>query len=609
MENKELDIFEREINDEIESWLDNPVVIAAMDLIKRAEAVQAPKREQWTSIFDLWKAGYSTDSPKGTKRLWATLFQKVVTRIVSKLKPLDAMLHWVWATEDEEKITTSWITTVLEEWGLTNALRDKFWAFYRMCLFWDTFIRIWVEPKKWHLVKFQNTSLLNIYVDPYATEMRNASAERDVNELVAIYRYSYDEMCTLYPWYDKKGWAGKISRQWINDSLDISPEQETETNDRVVEVAHYYNIITKRYTVFAWTECTVLQDLKWDDYPYILKKADVEIHYVPFMHLMCFPSIEGFYNNGIWQLLYRYAVVLRQLDNKAINYGIDNIDPTRMINVPKWESAKFMKKLLQADRAKAAWKKGFVINEYSTLDWPSNTNMETFSSPQLTGEYERLTQRLDQEIMRMIGMSLDSADRGAARTATQIMSEENTSNDFVKQILEQNAWEFKFAYDVTMDLIKRYGKNSKVPINMTTNIVIDNKEGQWQKELPIKDITIWDIADQLNRYHYFVKIDSRSGSIKSNVLEQAYISSVMNTTAPWTPAYTKLQVKLARSKDLDLAMEDFAPQQQPEMPQWWWAGWEVPSDPTATATDPSSLQEARSVQPPQGGWMDKPMNM
>lgn len=569
------------INYNVVSGIDNPAVKSAIELIKKSELIRDEKESEWEAIQEIFELGFEVSNPAGTRRFESQLLWQAVYKTVSKMKPLDATFHGSGADQDIEKVVTDGVQTVLTEAGFPNVLRDKFGAFYRFLLFGDSFVRVGTDNKDSEFpIKFQNTSLLNVYVDPNATSMRTPSGEKDVDELVAVYKYTWDEAVELYPELEKTGGPGKIPRSDADlEDLDETEDQElNQDSQREIEIAHYYNKSKERYTIFAGSALTVLEDLEGKEYPFVMKGEP----YIPFIHFMGFPASEGFYNYGLGHILYKLAIVTRQLSNKATNYAMDNVDPIRIMNIPQGESAKFFNKILSAEEARASGRKGFIINEYGNADPEGGqTRIETLSSDALTQEWERLFNMFDREIKRL-GINLDDVDRGAARTATQIIAEEENSDLFVKQILEQNASEFKFVYTLTLDFISKFiSKNNKTPLNLTTKITVDGQE------MRMDDITLGMVADEIKKRNYFVKVNSRSGAIPSNLMRQAQISRTLQFLPRGSPAQLRLVQQLAALDDNEVSLEEIGFQAG--------AGGEAPTEQIGqqpTATDALRTQRA-----------------
>ena len=380
---------------------------------------------------------------------------------------------------------------------------------------------------------------------------------RRVTKQVVIQSMSYGEMLELYPEAKGKAGTGKIPRDLnFYKETGRSYLQTEEAYGDLTEVAHYYDIQNKVYIVFIGTSCTIIKDLRKKKYPFVRNGKP----YIPNIHLMCWPSKDGFWNHGIGDMLYKLCVMSRRMLNLGTGQAEDNVYPITLVNVPNQQASKFFNNLISAHEMRAQGKKGFVAMEYD----PNSPNSSQVSANQLLtqGDFSSwgaIFDRLDLEIQRL-GINLNDIEAGSNVTATQIMLEEESSNALVKQIGEYNASEYKFAVDLTIDMMKKFiKKNNDTPVHLTTKVKV---EGQ---EVPMESITLGAVADELRKHDYFVKINSRTGAIPSNTMQQAQISRLLAVTQPGTPAFVKLQTQLAQLNDRDLGSEEFAPP-APEMP-------------------------------------------
>jgi hypothetical protein len=390
--------------------------------------------------------------------------------------------------------------------------------------------------------------------------MRNGGIGRTVTKMPVIFSMSWAQAIEMYPKLAKIGGIGKIPR-------DSSFIKELERNyiqtfklDDMVEICHYYDISNEKYVVFAGTQCTVLEEYSEKDYPFRLNGSP----YIPVLQWMCMPSYEGFWNYGIGHILYDLAIVHRRLLNMAVNHAEDNIYPYALVNVPQGEAAKFFNKLKMAGEMRAKGMKGWVPIEYD----PSNPNTgrvsaESLTTQSLINEWQILTEALTREVSRC-GIVLDDTDRGAGFTASQVISEEENSNAFVKQMMEYNAPETKFAVELTMDFMRKYiKKTNKTPIRLSTDVELGKTPEGDTIKTKMNTFTLGEVADFLKKYEVFVEVNSRSGAIPSNIMKQAQIDRVLQLAPPNSPAWGKLQMARAQLNEQNLKMEDFMPPQTP----------------------------------------------
>jgi len=464
------------------------------------------------------------------------------------MKLLDFTIHGTGQDEWKEKLMSDGIATVMEKGQYNSSMYSKDGLFQKALSWGDGFDMVGTNPKENSEVPilFNPISNSNIYFDPYATVMRGAWG-RSVTKCVVIFSYSWKKACQLYPKLKEKGAPGQVPRD-----MSMLKELERTYNQTAVlqgsditEIAYLYDLDEGVNAVFGGPTMTELELYKGKDYPF---EMDGE-KYIPVIHQMCMPSSAGFYNHGIFDMIYDYAVLTAELMNMAIGHAEDNVYPITMVNVPQGQASKFFNKLRTAHEMRQAGKKGYLAME-SGASGQNSAVASQLTTQSMWQEWEALYNTFTREVARL-GIQLDEMDRGSGVTATQIMAEEESSTALIKQIQEYNAPEAKFAVQVTMDLIKKFvKKNNKTPLELTTNYVVEG--------VPIKgDIyTLGDIADELRKNEYFVKVNSRSGANPSNVMQQAQLTKILPGLPPGSPAWVKAYRRLSALNDQEFTEEE-----------------------------------------------------
>lgn len=540
---------------------DNKAVRTALKVMQEHNDIKEQRDSDNQAIMDLMERGFKVSNPSGTRQISSKTLQQALWRTIQRMKPLDFTIHGTSRPEFMEYFVTQGVATVLDRGGYVRSLRDKQGAFFNLLLLGDAFIQVGTNPEEYDMpIGFNTISNSNVYVDPFATVMRAESSGKSVSKMVVVFSYSWSEAIKLYPKLKKVGGAGRIPRDLtFNKETSRSQQQTTDIDVKndLVEIAHFYDIANKNYTVFAGPSCSVLKEQKGDKYPFVKEGKP----YIPVVHMICQPSSEGFYNHGIGDMIFDLAVLSQRLLNMEIAHVNDNTYPIEIVNLPKDKSAKFFNDLMSAEEMRAAGKKGYVTNEYDTTNpGSSQISSQTLLTNNLTSEWQLIFEQLTREISRL-GINLDEADRGADVTATQVLSEEEAANSFVKQVMEYNASETQFSIELTIDFVKQFvSKKNKTKLNLTTKIEIEGVE------IPLDEATLGNLSSELKEANYFVKVNARTGAVPSNILQQAQISRILPLTPPGTPAFAKLQKQLADLNDRDLSMEDFAPipQEQPQ---------------------------------------------
>lgn len=577
----EKDTIVPKVNLNVEPGDQEPEIKDALETISDSFIMKEERDGKNEKIQLLFEQGFEVSDPTGTRKISSKKLYQAFWRTANRMKPLDFTIHGLGRDENHERIVTDGVSTTMDRGGYLSALRDKGGAFQNLLMYGDSFIMVGTNPdKKGVPIVFNPISNSNLYVDVFANGLRNRGYGRNATKAVAVFSYSWAEACDLFKEYDFQEIAGigEIPRGKSEKETDRDIEQD-EARREVTEIAFAYNLNKPAFSVFAGTACTPLNILQGDDYPF-WKDGEP---YIPISQFMCMPSSEGFYNHGIGDMIYDLAVISRQLLNMEVGHVIDNTWPIELVNLPKGEAAKFFNKLGLAYEMRAQGKHGYVAIEHD-VDAPGSAtvNSQTLLTQNLVEEWKLIYDTLDLELKRM-GINLDELDRAGNVTATEILSDEENSNSFVKQIMEYNASETQFMVELTMDFIKKFiNKGNKTPLNLTTKVQLQNGEAR------MDGVTLGMVADELKKNHYFVRVNSRTGAIPSNLMRQARIMRLLPAAPPGTPAYEKLMTQFAQLNDIDIEGGEFLQQQAP-MP----AG-EIPSQgelppgldqPIASATD------------------------
>lgn len=538
---------------------DDKAVQTALKLIQNSYTEKSIRDNKNYWIERLFEEGFDVYSPDGAHKVNAQLLYQALWRTIQRMKPLDFEIHGSGVPQWMESIVTAGVATVLERGGYISALRDKGGAFYQLLMYGDSFIHIGTNPEDQDIpLLFNPISNSNVYVDQYATAIRmGTNSDRSASKVCVIFSYSWAEFCAMYPKFKNKAAQGQIPRELSdNKELERTYQQTTELDD-IMEVAYFYDISNKNYTVFAGPMCTILDQKSGDDYPFMLNKKP----YIPVIQNYCMPSMAGFYNHGLGDMLFRLANIMSRLFNLASGHVLDNTHPITLVNLPKAEATSFFAKLKAAEEMRAQGKRPFVATAYDpNSPGSSQVSANALITPSLFQEWQAMWEQFTREIQRL-GINLDELDRGNV-TATQVLAEEEAQSAFVKQIMENNASEAQFAIDVTMDLIEHgVRKSDKTPLNLTTTVEVEGVE------IRPDDITLGMLADELKTNHYFVKVNSRSGAIPSNIAAQTKLARVLQSVPPGSPAQLKLLRDFARLNDTDIALEDIGLGQQPQLPQ------------------------------------------
>jgi hypothetical protein len=139
-----------------------------------------------------------------------------------------------------------------------------------------------------------------------------------------------------------------------------------------------------------------------------------------------------------------------------------------------------------------------------------------------------------------------------------------------------------------IELLKKFiSSKDKTPLNLTTDIQVDDTS------IKPDYMTLGMVAEELRKHHYFVKVNSRSGSLPSNTMLQTQLSRILPYAQPGTPAFTKAMKLNANLNDLEFEGEEFNMQ----APQGGGMPEEMPK-PTGTETDRMTINPRVKEQQP-----------
>lgn len=535
---------------------DSEIVSEALKVIESNEDTKIERDNKNELIMQLFEKGFTVATPTGTRKIQSKMLYQALWKVANRMKPLDFSIHGAGRPEVFERLVTAGVGTVLDKARYVESFRDKGGVFHRMLMFGDSFYFMSANSEANSAdvpLRFDVLANSNVYVDPYATQIRSSSS---ATKMVVISSYSYEQVRAMYPKKKDKFGTGQIPRDTGMFKEQGRTYLQTAKLEDITEVAHFFDISNKVHAVFVGAECTLVEEKHGDNYPFTINGDP----YIPVGQFICMPAIEGFYNHGIGDMIYDLALISQRLLNMEVAHVEDNTYPLTLVNVPQGEAAKFFQKMKMAGDLRAAGQKGMIAMEYGNGTPSNSVSAQTLLTQNLTAEWQIITDRIDRELSRM-GINLDEIDRGSNVTASQVLAEEESANSFVKQIMEYNASETKFLIEFTMDMMKKFiSKKNKSALELTTRVQVDGVD------IPASDITLGAIVTELKDHDYFVKVNSRSGSIPSNTMERAQVSTMLQVTPPGTPAYLKLMEDMARLNDRDFTIQDISGMNQ-QMPQ------------------------------------------
>lgn len=552
-------------------------------------------------IQQLFEGSFFVSNPDGTRTISSKLLLQILWKVVNKMKIPDFKIYragpFKLSTDKElmkqeafvrewaEQAVTAGVSTVMKEGNFIKCMRDKGGAFFKAALFGDAYVQVgYDEDNSDYPIAFRVVPSDSYHVNVSATSIRDAVGGNSADGELIIFKYTMKQFCALWPDFEDKVAPGEIPMGRDYDkTLEKTWEQSTYGEEDEIEVA-YYTSIDKVQVVFAGPACTVLRKLKGNikkdeiidednkKFPYEMDGKP----YLPTLPIMFFPSSEGFNNYGIGHMIYDIAVLAAKMDDMAYKHATHNIYPINFVNSTSKKASKLFNEILKAEADREAGGDAYVVSE--NPQGTAGVTVESLQSAPITNEWERAFTRLETQINRL-GFQLDAPDLGSSPNEMSIMSAQENADAPIKQIIEYNASEFEMAVKITMDFIRKFiPDDDMTPLNSTTDIeqVVEGKESK----TPMRSIPLGWIAKELRANRYFVVVNSRDGTIPSNVMELAKARETMASIPQGTPAWNKMAMKIAKLNGHDFSMEDLG------MPQAPGAVEGEPAMPTPTETTP-----------------------
>lgn len=569
--------LQRDFDTNVKSGLRDKSVASALKLYQTSRLSRNEEEDAWTKVSEQYLNSFNVYSTE-TTQIYSKLLFQAHTAVVKRMKRPDRRFLSDGMDALALEALRDGVNSVQDWGGLTEALISDWGAYHKFLLFGNAFVMMSAGEDDETPVKYQNLSLTNVYVDPYATSMRNPAGENDVGEMLVVFEYSYDEAKELYP--NSEFLPGKLPiSQDLNTLLQYTSQQEQEMADRVVQVGHYYNISNKKkpvYTIMAGASATVIKKFEDKKYMYWHRKKP----FIPVLHFKCFPQPAGFYAKGIGQLLFDIAVLEQKIDNLAYAHVEENVYPLTLLNAASGTSKKLLNDIYASRELRALGERSYVVNEVPATGGQSG--LQSLTSAPLTQEYERIKADLILKVKRC-GFPIDEMDRPASETATASTLETAALTAFVQQIQEVNTETYRDADLFTIDIL-RDTVSTESQIKIYTNVELESGAKVADKT---GGITLGTIVDALEAVDVTVDVISRSGAHKDPIIEKMELNEML-PLIQGTPLAPKFIAQRLRMNGLTVKQEDLMQAQNAGLEQ-------TPQSPAGAPQGTNQLGEAGGV--------------
>lgn len=578
-------------NYNVESGMQDEHVIECLELMSKNSDTHNEKQNIWRAIQLLFEEAFYISNPTGSKVISSKLLLQILWKVVNKMKIPDFKIYkagpFKLTTDKDlekeeqalrdwsEQLVTAGVSTVMKEGKFIQCMRDKGGAFFKMALFGDSHVQVgYDEDNSAYPITFRVSSLSDFWVNNDATDIRDAVGGLSADGTVEIFRYTKKQFDILWKEFADKVACGEIPKNEGQRKQLEKTWKQSYTESDLIEVA-YYTSISGVQVVFAGSACTVLRKFEEGEFPYAMDERP----YLPTLHYKFFPSSEGYYNYGIGHMVYDIALLTARMDDMAYQHAGENIHPITLVNSSVKSSSKLFNEILKAHEARDAGGSAYVVSE--NQGGTAGVTMESFQTDPITQEWERAFTRLETQIRRL-GFELDAPDLGSSPNEMSIMSAQENADAPIKQIIEYNASEFEMAVLITMDFIRKFvDDDDQTPLNS----MVDLEAGE--RKVPLRGIPLGWVAKELRKNKYFVVVNSRDGTIPSNVMELAKARETVSMLPQGTPAWNKMAMRIAKLNGHNVTEEDMA-MAQPAGPTEEAQGGPIPTE--TTPLSPSQLK-------------------
>ena len=480
------------------------------------------------AIKELDRATFIVDTPKGTRRLPSGLIRQITEKIVSKMQRPASTYSASSDVPDEikddvAKIVRDAAKTCQEEGGYRECLKVKPSAYRDMIMFANAAVRIGIDIDSPYPIRYDNIELDKIWVDKNARVMRSKRGTRQVTRIVIIETFDYEEARMKNPGISFG--KGRIPRS-SDTTSDLNDTPEETYNDNEVEFAHMFDIGGDKpvHVVYAGAKMKLIKKLEGvpadedsiedtaKKYPYFWKKTGEA--FIPIDFLRCFESVEGFWDYGVGDAFYKYAIVRRQLLNKAINQSLQAMSDISVMDMKKGKAQTMISRYKDAQRMVADGKKGIIMNDTGEPVTVTQVEAQKFEAA-----VAQLYEQLDKEIKRW-GINLDAIREAQSTTATQILQEAEVEDEFVQERLNINTGFFKFFEEATINFMEIFvSEDNDSPIRSKSKMVVSPNGIPQEVDMPQKSLGF---AAELSRKHtFFIEVATKTGIIQKDTTKAA----------------------------------------------------------------------------------------
>lgn len=463
-----------------------------------------------------------------------------------------------WSPAKMNRLVTKYVTSVLRKaWYRSIFIWDE-WLFDSMYTDWTAFITVWIDSEKKKL-QLWHPSISRVYFDKFATNIRRDWSETQAKQCLIILEMSRDQAVAEYPEIDKMDiengrlpWATMDSDG--DESNYVNWSQQSLVEWDIIQVWLWYDILD--WSIFktaAWPKATIIPERTAEEkeYPHFnwAKNSKDRVDVLPITDFKTYSLRRGIYNPWVMQLMFTLNRIREILDNKRINYTINNIDDIKIVNIFKGKVDSFFNDYMDAQEDQANGEKWIVVNEYDETEPRWVWRVESLRSDPLTNDLIELYQRLDQ-IIRRDWINLDDVFTNPNKTKWAVVLEAEAQVEVIEKFINRNTPSFTFIVERAIQFVRETVDSDDETI-VESKIILG-----WEQV----DITAWIVADWLRdeTKDRYTEVNTKSWVNRNKALQISSIESAMTWLRPDSKAWNNLVIEKARVQWFDVSDSDLS---------------------------------------------------
>jgi len=493
---------------------EKPIAQKIAEIIKDSDNLYATEYDIRETLRIVKESIFDTKDPTNlTRRVEAFMPYLAFLKMYQQFQLPDITLECAAVSPNKLATVQALFEDALEQSNWRNVLTGTNGAQAKMIGYGDAFPSFGRRPEYDELgtgfpfsYRLENTA--RIKFPKNAVKLWNPGDERECRQLVILREKDLDQAWEDDPILKRNGISGKILME-IDEKMNTQTDEQENREERIVETAEFIDL-NKRLSVKMSGATNFLHDeFKGDEFPHIDRNNQARF---PMMHLVAYEREQGMLNFGLLHATYRFAIIIRILQNKKIEWTISNTNPVRIVALGDMSQTDFVGRHTDAIEDQKVGKTGVIYTKGSEkatighLGTPGNALIN--AANESIAEMEKNIQRLG---VNIDDITIDTAEKLGQ---TELAFESQTAA--ARSIQKQNADEYQRGAEFLQDaIIMDIDDDNDVPLRAKNKIRDDSGNLVAVPGIPVENedgvvetvsFTLGDLASELKANDYRIKI-------------------------------------------------------------------------------------------------------